>query len=493
MSMFSGISIPAEQRTFSLESAFILIGAVAVACCVLVPAAGLVVVIGCAALWFVALVSDVFRGRFDGIMLLWAVAFPFGYTVLLFPREHSIVTLDRVVILVGLMGIILVKPNSLIEVPKPLRRAALIWLVFIVVAGVTLGRSVNVLNAARILLDGFLSPLLLAWCVLARFDVRRRLPTLHTAVCISSVLCAGIAAAEIITRQDLLPDENSAIFFGGSIPRPNGPFQANDTLALVGAMSLFLLLFLRAGLGPKLSSGRRMLHSIGLVAAIGMALMPMFRSVAIALLLVLIIDTFWERGTTLRGHRVMLMLAFAGLIFLPKILAPDMFEDRMSASNVYGRVAQLEQSLRVFVDHPLLGVGFLNFHEFVVGEPRYLVSYEGVSSLDWPHNNLAEVLTETGILGFMPYVMAQVFLFIAMWRLRKLSNSGYLVWKCYIYVFLCYWIIGLDEGAGYGPGNLWYLFVIAVFCKYVLTDPDLMQPTEVQVSDVALSMPFQVF
>jgi len=189
----------------------------------------------------------------------------------------------------------------------------------------------------------------------------------------------------------------------------------------------------------------------------------------------------------------MLMLAFAGLIFLPKILAPDMFEDRMSASNVYGRVAQLEQSLRVFVDHPLLGVGFLNFHEFVVGEPRYLVSYEGVSSLDWPHNNLAEVLTETGILGFMPYVMAQVFLFIAMWRLRKLSNSGYLVWKCYIYVFLCYWIIGLDEGAGYGPGNLWYLFVTAVFCKYVLTDPDLMQPTEVQVSDLAFSMPSQVF
>src|SRR6266478_1996111 len=491
--MFSNISILVEHRTFSLESAFILIGAVAVAGCVLVPQAGLVVVIGCVTLWFVALVSDVFRGRFDGIMLLWAGAFPFGYTVLLFPREHSILTLDRVVILVALMGILLVKSNTLIEVPKPLRRAALIWLVFIVVAGVTLGKSVNALNAVRILLDGFLSPLLLAWCVLARFDVRHRLPTLHTTVCISSILCAGIAAAEIVTRQDLLPDENSAIFFGGTIPRPNGPFQSNDALALVGAMSLFLLLFLRAGLGPKLSSGRKMLHFIGLVAAIGMALMPMFRSVAIALLLVLIIDTFWEQGTTLRGHRVVLMLAFAGLIFLPKIFAPDMFEDRMSASNVYGRVAQLEQSLRVFADHPLLGVGFLNFHEFVVGEPNYLVSYEGVSSLDWPHNNLAEVLTETGILGFMSYVMAQVLLFIAMWRLRKLSNSGYVVWKYYVYVSLCYWITGLDESTGYGPANLWYLFVIAVFCKYALTDPDLMQSTEVQVSDLAFSVPSQVF
>ncbi len=145
------------------------------------------------------------------------------------------------------------------------------------------------------------------------------------------------------------------------------------------------------------------------------------------------------------------------------------------------------------MDHPLLGVGFLNFHEFVVGEPSYLASYEGVSSLDWPHSNLAQVLTETGILGFVPYVMAQVLLFIGMWRLRKLSNSGYLVWKCYIYVFLCYWILGLDESSGYSPGNVWYLFVIAVFCKYVLSDPDLMQSTEVQVSDLAFSMPSQVF
>jgi O-antigen ligase/polysaccharide polymerase Wzy-like membrane protein len=493
LAKFSARPIPGELRPGSLEAILILVGAIGVAACILAPKVGLLVLIGCATLWFVALVSDVFRGRFDGIMLLWAVAFPFGYTVLLFPRERAIVTLDRVVLLVALVGILLVKPDTFTEVPKPLRRTALIWLVFIVVAGVTLGKSVNALNAIRILSDGFLAPLLLAWCVLARFDVRRRLPTLHTAVCISSILCAGIAAAEIITRQDLLPDENSTIFFGGSIPRPNGPFPTNDALALVGAISLFFLLFLRAGLGPKLSSGRKMLHSIGLVATIGMALMPMFRSVAIALLLALIIDTFWERGTTLRGQRVVLMLAFAGLIFLPKIFAPDMFEDRMSASNVYGRVAQLQQSLRVFLDHPLLGVGFCNFHNVVGGESRYLAFYKGVSSLDSPHSNLAQVLTETGIFGFVPYVMAQVLLFIAMWGLRKLSYSGYLVWKYFIYVSLCYWIIGLDESTGYGPANLWYLFVIAVFCRYVLTDPDLMQSTEVQVSDLAFSMPSQVF
>src|SRR5712691_10598421 len=197
--IFSSVSVPVEHRPSLSGAALVLAGAIAVAGFILVPEAGLLVVIACLALGSLRAVGNVFRGRFDGILLCWAGAFPFGNTVLSFPREHSIVTLDRVVIIVALMGIILVKNNSLIEVPKPLRRAALIWLAFIVVAGVTLGKSVNVLNAARILFDGFLLPLLLAWCVLARFDVRRRLPTLHTTVCISSIMCAGIAAAEVVT------------------------------------------------------------------------------------------------------------------------------------------------------------------------------------------------------------------------------------------------------------------------------------------------------
>ena len=99
--MLSGIFIPAEQRTRLLQAVLVLVGATAVACFILVPKAGLLAVIGCAALWFVGLVGDVFRGRFDGILLLWAGAFPFGYTVLSYPREHSNVTLDRVVIQIG--------------------------------------------------------------------------------------------------------------------------------------------------------------------------------------------------------------------------------------------------------------------------------------------------------------------------------------------------------------------------------------------------------
>src|SRR5207245_9303522 len=109
------------------------------------------------------------------------------------------------------------------------------------------------LNGVQNLFEGFVLPALLGWCGIAVFDVRGRLPAIHTALCISSMICAFVAAAEIVTGQDLLPIGAAAMAYGG-IVRPNGPFESNDTLALIGAISLFFLLFLRAILGPNLST-----------------------------------------------------------------------------------------------------------------------------------------------------------------------------------------------------------------------------------------------
>jgi O-antigen ligase len=490
--VFSGISIPAQYRPSLREVALILAGAIAVAVFILLPKAGLIVLIACTALCFVGTVGDALRGRFDGILLWWAGVFPLGYYFLSFPREQSIVTLDRIVVLIAFMGLFVAKPSALIAVPKGLRQAGFASLVFFAVACTSLRNSLSPLNGIRILFDSFLLPVLLGWCVIARFDVRGRLPTIHTAVCVSSIISAAIAAAEIVTKQDLLPLGPPAAAYGGII-RPNGPFESTDALAMIGAVSVFFLLFLRRTLGPTMTLGRRVLHFIGLVGAIGMALMPMFRSVAITLLLALIIDTFWEQKASRRIWRLGLMGAFAGLILIISAFAPDVFEDRSSSQNGYARIAEYQQSFRVFWDHPALGVGFTNFNRYVTGEPRYVAIYRGVTSVDWPHSNLSQVLTETGVLGFVPYIMASVLLFRQMWRLRQLSGSAYLMWKYFVYMFLAYWITGLTEGSGYSPLNLWYVFAIAVSCKYALTDPYLMQSAEVQSSDFAFGLPSQAY
>src|SRR6266404_3335267 len=126
--MFSGISIPVQQRTLSLEGVFVLVGAIAVASFVLVPVAGLAVVGGCVALWFLVLVGEAFRGKIDGILLWWAAALPLGPYFLSFPREQSIVTLDRVAILFAFAGLYFGKHSTIVKMPRTLRHAGLAWL-----------------------------------------------------------------------------------------------------------------------------------------------------------------------------------------------------------------------------------------------------------------------------------------------------------------------------------------------------------------------------
>jgi O-antigen ligase len=480
--MLSRMAMRAEPRTRLWEAVLIVMGGLAVASSILMPQAALFAVITCAALWLLVLVAQALQGRFEGILVCWTAAFPLSYHLALPSFSHAIVDLDRVVVLAAFVGMIFSKSSVPFAIPKRMRRAGLLWAAFGVVALASISRSPSFLNAARVGFDSVVLPLLLAWCVIARFDVRRWLPAIHTAACISSIISASVAAAQIITGEDFLRLPDTAVYhYERWIVRPSGPFESNDALALIGGVSLFFLLFLRTTLGPRVSLARKVLHWIGLLAATGMALMPMFRSVALTLLLVLIIDTFWERGTTRRAWRVGLICALVGLVLVISIWVPELYRDRSSADNVYGRVAQFEQSYQVFVDHPLLGVGFLNFHEFVAGNPSYFASYRGALAPDSPHDNLAQILTETGLLGIVPYVMTHLVLLGAMWQWRQFSSSGHLAWKYFVYFFLTYWIPGITQSSGFGQLNLWYIFATAVLYKYVLTAPDFISPVEEQV------------
>src|SRR5438093_13658037 len=142
--MSNGLSISSERRTRLLEGLFVLVGASAIASFILVPEAGLLVVIGCAALWFIAVVCDVFQGKVEGLVLCWTAFFPRGYLIFLFPPVHPIITAQRLVVLSAFTGLFFAKPNMLLAIPRPLRQAALICLAFIAVAAVSLTKSPEV-------------------------------------------------------------------------------------------------------------------------------------------------------------------------------------------------------------------------------------------------------------------------------------------------------------------------------------------------------------
>ncbi len=86
--------------------------------------------------------------------------------------------------------------------------------------------------------------------------------------------------------------------------------------------------------------------------------------------------------------------------------------------------------------------------------------WNGIESMNYPHNALMTVLSEEGIVGLIFYVAAQAFLVRAMWRIRKAYPAG---WLAFLYCLLIYLLTGLDYATVYFSDiNLLYLFVLGV-------------------------------
>ena len=411
-------------------------------------------------------------GKIEPAILTWVLIFPLGYYFLSFPREQSIITLDRVLAIALLLAISLASRDKLESLPRALRRCAIAWIAFLVFAAASLMYASNLLVSSRLFVDSFCLPAILGWVVVRHFRLRENAATLHLVTSLMALYVAGIGVAEVVLRQDLLPLPGGEITFAGALPRPNGPFWSNDSFALIGLVTFFLLLFLWSWLGESISSGQRIVHYSALTASLAMALMPMFRSVAISLMVILLIAALSARRPSGRLAGFALLLACILAVSLVSILAPDTYADRSRPDNVYGRLAEQMQTWQLFSSHPLLGVGLGRFTETVNGDTRYLAFYGGVRSVDSPHNILGGILAETGILGFVPYVAAQITLFLAFWRLRrKPEQHARLAWIYFLYIFLGYWINGMTLESGYNSDlNFWFIFSIAVLYKGSMTE-----------------------
>jgi O-antigen ligase len=460
-------------------SVWLSLGVIAVIACTVVivkPAAGLKA--SGIAIAFVAVLytlASTLAGRVETIVLNWVLVFPLGYYFVSFPTEKAVVTFDRLLLVALLLAMALASYDSSEKVPVPLRNCALIWAMFVLVAGVSIVHAGDVLKSGRNLVDSFFLPAILGWSVIRNFRVRSHLASLHTAVSLMALYVAAIGVAEMVLGEDLLALPGSSIVLAGSLARPNGPFYTNDSFALIGLIAFFLLLFIRQALGEDIAAWRQWLHAIGCTAALAMGLMPMFRSVLITLMLILLLKSLWARKSSHRiAGFVLIFLCVAGAALI-SVVAPETYEDRSRPDNFYGRLAEQMQTLRLFWSHPILGVGLGNFTATVEGNTNYMDFYNGVQSIDSPHNNLGGILSETGVVGFVPYVAAQVLLVIAFWKFRRRdTRDAKVVWTYFIFIFLCYWVNGMTLASGYNSDlNLWFVFAISVLYKFEMADSEI--------------------
>ena len=433
-----------------------------------VAAAG--VIAACMLAVFIA--ANALHGRVDSLVLGWVLVFPLGYYVLTFPRERSILTLDRALIGLLLVAIIFRPRQQVVPLPVPLQKVGIAWAVFLAAALVSIRLAPNPLGNAKMFLDVFAFPAVLGWYVVCEFPVRKHLAAMHHLTCLMTVYVAAIGFVEMVTGQDLLPFPSGIFLIEETgFARVNGPFSTNSSFCLIGLLSICMLLFLGRALGTRARSWERGLHAIGLICALTIAVLPMFRSVLVTLGLILVVELFVNKRFAVRATIVGLGL-LAGLGFqVFKQRAPAVFEYRVSdPADIYARVAQQRQTLDLFLTHPIGGVGWGNYMDAAYDFAA--VTYSGVKSVGSAHNTLGALLVETGLAGFLPFLLAQFLLLRAFWGLRRRgSHDARLVSTTFFCVFLSYWITGVSLTSGYYSDiNMWYLFVTAVLYKFGVTE-----------------------
>ena len=423
----------------------------------------------------VYMIARIIDGRPDAMALVWMLIYPLGYYFLTFPKTKTILTWDRFCVAVLLTALLFSRKTSLRHLPAGFKCAGWLWLGFLIVA------STSVLltwdgdtGPLRILLDSFLLPALLGFYVITQFDVRSNAAKLHGAVCFISIYVAVICAAELALHQDLLPllDIGDVAAPNTPIFRANGPFITASTPAVVGLANVFLLIFLRQVIGKNMSALHRKLHVAGVAGAFVCAFAPFHRGTVITLAVIAALELASCRAFGSKSRKVLFALPVLTAVVAIKFMPAEVYEDRVAnTENIYARVAQQVQNWHVFAAHPLIGVGLNQFNKYVSNRSDE-AWFRGVNAMGVPHSNIGSILSETGILGALCYLGSQIFLFMGFRRLAQRGDPYVaLAWRCFLYIFLAYNIMGLDAANGYyWELNIWYVFAISICMKFAIRE-----------------------
>jgi O-Antigen ligase len=414
------------------------------------------------------------RGHFDYVVLVWVAVFPYCYYFFSYPAERAIFTIDRAfIVLLAIELFLLSRRSGAAPLTREVRISGYLWGLYLLVCFRSLADHpvFEVLSSYRLLLDGMLMPALLGLYAVRLFPITRNLTKLHGCVCVLMLGIAVVCGSELVSGKNLLPWPGAAETWvytqDAKILRVDGPFENSSVLSVIGVVGFFFIIYSRRLIGSSLTSTQHLLHSVGLLASLASALMPMNRGLIIAVLACASIDYFAKAPLISRTAWNCLFAALLFAAVVAKLLYPGVFEDRVTrGDNFYQRIAQDVQTSEVIRDHPLMGVGFSLYPAAVIGDPRYAVQWGGFEAMNVPHNSLLSVLAEEGIVGFLLYAGGQFYFIRAMWRMRKVNRLG---WQVFLYCVLVYIILGFDVGiAYYSDLNLFYMFMLGIILQIQL-------------------------
>jgi hypothetical protein len=434
----------------------------------------------------------------ERLLLAWFALTPVASFFVRYPIDRSILTFDRAMFL--LLAVMLLSrwtlktagkqadeanPQSRTRISDlttserryfPLSTFELAWAALSILALVSsILVAKDLAAAARIAVDTFWLPLAAFHLGKNYFDVRRSGKALLLVCTVLALFLFAIGAVELITGVDLLHYKGSELVREGE-RRINGPFASDSSYSII---CLMLFLFLQAAPGllrARFDRTARLIYIAALASSAFGALLPLFRAIAIALVVCFLLLTWLTRDPN-RASRVnrltrtsVLPALLVIVVLVAFSLAPMLGVARLTDSRTaFGRFATWQAAAEIALANPAFGVGLGNYEDYF--DQTHYYSDEAVEEImearavDSPHSNLLWIAAELGLFGLALYLFANACLFMTGWRAfkRAVNSKQRTAAACFVVLIVAYWIPGLTLTSGYySDVNLFFFFIVGV-------------------------------
>lgn len=423
------------------------------------------------------------------LIVVWFALSPVVSFYFRYPTEKSLITFDRAILALITSLILFIWYKKIKSRALPLKITAtkfeLVWSLLTIIAIVSaVAMSNNFSTATKTAIDVFLLPLIVFRLARYHFDLADNKRLLMIAAMFIGVILFITGFYEMATGANLFPYQGSAIVREGEI-RVNGPFSSDSSYA---GISLLIALFMLAApkmLRIKMDGSAQFIYLCSLGAALIACLLPVFRTVALALALCWAGFEVLKRrnreskdeggssgnaprksknGMILAGMALIALLSFS-VIFISLLSA----ERLTSLYNVYGRLATWNAAVSIISENWLAGVGLNNYRDYI--DQKYLTADQledavgEVRAARSPHSNILWIAAELGITGFALYLAANVFIFLHGYRMLRSSATEQqrAIAAGYLALATAYTIVGLTLTSGaYSDLNLYLFFLLGL-------------------------------
>lgn len=445
----------------------------------------------------------------QSVLIFWFATAPLAAFYVRFPTNRSIVTSDRIVFAVLVLVLLLSRKRH--ETTSAGERAQsfrfskfeVAWgLLAVLAMASAITRAGNVAYAARLAVDVFVIPLAAFHIARNSFDLRRAGKQLTLACIALAFFLFATGAYEFATGIDLFAFKGSEIMRAGE-RRVNGPFVADSSFAVT---CLMLFVFLQAAprmFHLRLDRTAKLIYASSIVAAVIGALLPLFRAVAIAL----VVCWFFLRWSARAGAsqslrdlgrglarsrflfpRIVPIMVLVGMLIVLAgwftTIAPSITGDRLTdPRTAFGRLATWQAAAEITLDNPVFGVGLGNYPEYF--DATHYYADEPVEEVletraaNSPHSNALWISSELGLTGLALYITANIYLLLMGWRAFKTAaqQRQRMTASCFLALVIAYWIPGLTLASGYYSAlNLCFFFLVGALSSSFVSSQKIAIP-----------------